>query len=128
MLEDQMMAEGYDEIAIVDEHDNVIGHAPILSRHDADKMSNEDADNYIHKLADAAGLREEFEQMKEDMQVLMSFIAFHVNVVFDADAEFALYNSHLFESRRAALLHVSLLWLKRSKHLCGHTKPKLFQC
>jgi hypothetical protein len=93
MLEDQMMAEGYDEIAIVDEHDNVIGHAPILSRHDADKMSNEDADNYIHKLADAAGLREEFEQMKEDMQVLMSLLSFNVDVAFDADAASALYNS-----------------------------------
>lgn len=68
MLEDEIL-EDYDQIAIVDEHDNVVGHAPILSRHDAAKMNSDEAHDYMNTLADAAGLREEFEQMQEDLQV-----------------------------------------------------------
>lgn len=63
------MLEEYDRIAIVDEDENVVGHAPILSRHDAETMDNDAAHDYMNNIADAAGLREEFEQMKEDLVV-----------------------------------------------------------
>ena len=63
------MLENYDEIAIVDEHDTVVGHAPILSRHDANKMDADATREYMNTLADAAGIREEFEQMQQDLKV-----------------------------------------------------------
>lgn len=47
----------------------MVGHAPILSRQDTENMTSEEGNEYMNKLADAAGLREEFEQMQEDMQV-----------------------------------------------------------
>ena len=63
------MLEDHDEIAILDEDDNVIGRAPILSRHDTEKMTPDESHEYMNTLAEAAGIREEFEQMQEDMKV-----------------------------------------------------------
>eukprot|EP00892_Ulva_mutabilis_P009236 jgi/Ulvmu1/6685/UM030_0016.1 len=64
-LEDAM-AEEYEAVAVVDEDDNVLGSMPVVSREDAARMGPAEVHDYMTRLADAAGMKEEFQQMLDD--------------------------------------------------------------
>ena len=67
-LEDSLAKE-YDAVAVVDEDDNVLGSVPIVSREEAARMGPGEVHDYMIRLADAAGLTEEFQQMLDDAVV-----------------------------------------------------------
>lgn len=73
-LEDSL-AEEYEGVAIVDEEDNVLGTMPFVGREEAAAMGPGEVHDYMTRLADAAGMKEEFQQMVDDAIVRCLLLA-----------------------------------------------------
>lgn len=64
-LEESLEAE-YEGIAIVDEEENVLGTMPMVTSAEAARMGPGEVHDYMTRLAGAAGMKEEFQQMIDD--------------------------------------------------------------
>lgn len=78
-LEESLETE-YEGVAIVDEEENVLGTMPMVTSAEAARMGPGEVHDYMTRLADAAGMKEEFQQMIDDAIVRCPLCAARVAV------------------------------------------------